>query len=245
MFITALCWQSERSLTLALLELQSTELLWNRFIFWRLTCAFWCSCPSAVAQEEKSKEWFSLRLCMLTKFRIMLLAVSAFPVALVLTWSKNTWQGKEVILKVGNKFSCFKWQEQHELLLEIIEGRDWIILPFLWGVFEVLRIWGCALCCSGVYIPGTVSLVNLFCDSGNSLSLGRKDQCFAVKASNIQRTSFPLDIGLRSISMVIKIGMRVLIIINCCRLWKCNYSLQRNRKVNINILLTKLNEIQK
>lgn len=54
----------------------------------------------------------------------MLLAVSAFPVALVLTWSKNTWQGEEVILKVGNKFSCFESQEQHELLEEIIEGQD-------------------------------------------------------------------------------------------------------------------------
>lgn len=54
----------------------------------------------------------------------MLLAISAFPVALVLTWSKNTWQGKDVILKVGNKFSCFKSQEQHELLEEIIERQD-------------------------------------------------------------------------------------------------------------------------
>lgn len=54
----------------------------------------------------------------------MLLAISAFPVALVLTWSKNTWQGKDVILKVGNKFSCFKSQEQHELLEDIIESQD-------------------------------------------------------------------------------------------------------------------------
>lgn len=45
--------------------------------------------------------------------------------------------------------------------------------------------------------------------------------------------------------MVMKIGMRVLIIINCCRLLKYNYSLQRNRKGNISILLTKLNEMQK
>lgn len=54
----------------------------------------------------------------------MLLAVSAFPVALVLTWIKNTWQGKEVILKVGDKFSCFESQEQHGLLEEITEGQD-------------------------------------------------------------------------------------------------------------------------
>lgn len=42
-----------------------------------------------------------------------------------------------------------------------------------------------------------------------------------------------------------KIGVRVLIIINCSRLLKYNYSLQRNRKVNISILLTKLDEMQK
>lgn len=54
----------------------------------------------------------------------MLLAVSAFPVALVLTWSKNTWQGKDVILKAGNKFSCFKSQEQRELSEEIFESQD-------------------------------------------------------------------------------------------------------------------------
>lgn len=37
----------------------------------------------------------------------------------------------------------------------------------------------------------------------------------------------------------------MLIIINCYRLLKYHCSLQRNMKVNINILLTKVNEIQK